>query len=314
MLEPAVAQRLATNGQRIIITGASGWLGLATLDLLQQALGNDFMRRVVCFGSAARPLTLRHGGKVMQLPLPELGLLPPGSSMLLHFAFLTKDRAEQMSEGEYRSANAAISECVLAALDPIDVRSIFVASSGAATKVEDLTASPAMRLYGALKQADEARFAQWATSTGHRAVVARLFNVSGPYINKHQAYALANFIGDAQAGRKIAVKAPREVIRSFVGIRELMSLSFALLNEAPDGIVRFDSGGIPQELGEVAQIVSATLGGPGVDRAAITEPVADRYCGDGAAYAGLLRRYGIASLPLPQQIIETAEYMASQSG
>lgn len=314
MLDAAIAGRLARGDQHIAIAGAGGWIGLATLDLLEQALGDDLAHRVSCYGSSARALTLRSGRSVMQAPLGALATLDAPRIWLLHFAFLTKDRAESMSDADYRAANDAISATVLDVARTLPVEALFVASSGAATKVDDPAASAAMRLYGQMKRDDETRFADWATAQGRRAVIGRIFNVTGPYINKHQAYAIANFIQDALAGRPIAVRAPREVFRAYVAIRELMSLVFALMAGDDGAVARFDSGGDPMELGAVAQVVADMLGGGPVERAAISEPVPDRYVGDDTAYAALLRRHGITPVPLGQQIIETADYMRTLTG
>jgi len=304
-----MACALADTDRPIVITGASGWLGLATLDLLERALGAAFGERVHCFGSAARDLDLGGGRLVRQHALADLASLDRPGAWVLHFAFLTKDRAEAMDDAAYRAANQRISDTVVAALDAIDAAAVFVASSGAAYKAEDPAAAPAMRLYGAMKRDDEDRFADWATARGKRAVIGRIFNITGPFINKHQAYAMASFILDALAARPIEVRAPREVVRGYVAIRELVSLIFALLGDAPSGVVRFDTGGEALELGAVARVVADALQGPGVDRAAITDPAADRYAGDGDAYAALLARHGIAPVPLDRQVIETADYL-----
>jgi nucleoside-diphosphate-sugar epimerase len=295
----------------LVITGAGGWLGMATLELLETALCDAVESRVVCIGSSARNLTLRSGRTFSQLPLADLGTLPAEPTWLLHFAFLTKDRAEEMAEAEYAHANRAISRLVAENLDSVGVEAVFLASSGAAYRAEDDSASPAMRLYGALKVEEEQRFADWAAARDRIAVIARVFNLSGPYINKQQAYALAQFILDVQAGRPIAVRAPRQVYRSFVSISELMSLAFALLSRST-GITRFDTGGEVLELGTVAERVNRTLNGRGVNRAALTQPEEDRYAGAGDAYAELLAANGITPVPLEDQIIETASYLAKQ--
>jgi UDP-glucuronate decarboxylase len=309
MLEPAIARALAGSDRPIVITGASGWLGLATLDLLEQALGASFADRVHAFGSAPRMLDLGNGRRVRQQALTDLAALDRPGAWVLHFAFLTKDRAEAMDDSAYRAANRQISDTVLAALDTIDAAGVFVASSGATYKAEDPAASPAMRLYGALKREDEDSFAAWAEARNKRAVIGRIFNLTGPYINKHQAYAMASFILDTLAGRPIEVRAPREVIRGYVAIRELVSLVFALLGDSTSAVVRFDTGGEPLELGTVARIVADTLQGTSVRRAEITDSLADRYVGDAQAYAALLRRFGIRQLPLDAQVRETADYL-----
>lgn len=309
MLDPAIARRLATAGQRIVITGASGWLGLATLDSLHAALGDAFDERVVALGSSARTLSLRDGTLIAQRSLTELADLPPAPTWLLHFAFLTKDRAETMDEAAYCAANAAIRETVLRALDPIGVDALFVASSGAAQKAEDPGASPAMRLYGSLKRDDEARFAQWSEASGKRAVIGRIFNLTGPYINKHQAYALASFILDGLAGRPITVRAPRPVLRGYAAIDDVVALALAEMAAAPAGVRRFDTGGEPLELGQVAQAVAAQCPGTRVDRAVLSEAEADVYHGDDAAWRALLQRHGIRPRPLGEQIANTIDYL-----
>lgn len=309
MLDAGVAHALAEAGRRIVITGAGGWLGLAALDSLAAALGPDFGKRVFAFGSGARTLRLRDGTQVEQQPLASLAELPAAPTWLLHFAFLTKDRAEAMDEADYRAANGAIRDTVLQALGPIGAQAVFVASSGAAYKAQDPAASHAMRLYGELKAQDESAFADWAAHSEARAVIGRIFNVTGPYINKHQAYALASFILDGLAGRTIEVRAPRRVVRGYVPIAELMSLVLAEMAAQPHGVTRFDSGGEPLELGEVAEVVAAQFQGVRVQRAAVTEALPDIYHGDPVAYAKLLATHGLSSQSLETQVAKTIDYL-----
>ena len=307
-LAPSVAAAIAASGHRIVVTGASGWLGSATIELLHDALGAALHDRLRCFGSSARTLRLRDGLEVDQHPLAEIAALPPRPTILLHLAFLTKDRVEGMGPDAYVAANAALSGTVLDALDAIGTVAVFVASSGAARTADDPDADPAMRLYGGLKRRDEDAFAAWAHEGGRIAVIARVFNVAGPYINKHQSYALAAFITDALAGRAVTVRAPHRVVRGFVAIRELMSVVFGLL-AGPRGIYRFDSAGEAMELGEVAAIVGETLGTSAVARAPITSERVDHYVGDGTEYHRLRAGLGVDAVPFPVQVRETADYM-----
>lgn len=312
MLEPHVSRALRESGRRIVITGATGWLGRATLDLLRQCLGDDFRSRVHCFGSQHRIIDLGDGHSIEQEPLAELASLPSRPTFVLHFAFLTKDRAEAMDEAEYRHAVRRIGCNVLDALDPIGAEGVFVASSGAAGFADDPAASPAMRLYGELKRDDERSFAEWAERTGKTAVIARIFNLSGPHINKLGSYALACFILDALAGGPIKVKASHDVRRGYVAIRELMSLAFAMLLEGRAGVTAFDTGGEPLEMGEIAEAVATQLGGCGVERAPRSDASPDVYLGNEGAYRQLLERYGIESVPFAQQVAETAQFLVNK--
>jgi nucleoside-diphosphate-sugar epimerase len=315
MLSTHVAESLRQSGRRIVITGAGGWIGLATLELLHLALGrDDFARRVVAFGSSERVLELRNGIEVVQRPLPMLPSLRPEPTLLLHLAFLTKDRAERMDEDDYVRTNRALSRLVLDSLDEIGAQGVFVASSGAAAFADDSSVSPAMRLYGSLKRKDEEAFAGWADGRGKSAVIARIFNLSGPYINKHSSYALASFILDAQAGRSIEIRATRAVMRGYVAVRELMSLVFALLLGAEQRVIRFDTGGVPMEMQDIAEAVAAQCGPAAVHRPCLNDGErADEYFGDHARYLGLLAGCGVRHVAFSQQVSETAEFLTENN-
>lgn len=309
-LAPHIAEAIRASAARIVITGAGGWIGLATLEALSAALGPDFEARVRCFGSSRRNLSLLSGATIEQRPLAEVARLDHVPTIVLHFAFLTMDRAEAMDEAAYRAANAALNQSLLEALGSIGTEAIFVASSGAAVRADDPRASPAMRLYGALKCEQEALFADWAEQTRKRAVIARIFNISGPHINKHGSYALASFVLDALAGQPIRIRSSHLVIRSYVAVRELMSLVFGLLLQGQAAVTRFDTGGEPMEMQEIARIVADQLGDVSIDRPPLDDTIVDRYAGDDRAYRALLADHHIDPVPFARQVIETIEFLS----
>ena len=296
----------------MIVVGAGGWLGLATLELLKGLLGESFDARVKCFGSVARPLALRGGVAVEQQPLSRLPSLSAAPSLVLHLAFLTQERAKVMPEADYIAANRAISRAVLSALDAIGAEGVFLPSSGAVYMVDQPRAQASMRLYGRLKLEDEERFGNWAATPGKRAAIARVFNLSGPYINKQSSYALACFIADALVGRPIEIRATRPVLRSYVAISELMSVVAGVLTDGGSGPVLFDTAGDHvYEMNDIALAVVAALGrAEGIARATLTETEPDRYCGDGAAYREMRESLGVRPVNFAQQIIETSRFMA----
>lgn len=311
---PAAAALLADD-RRIVIVGARGWIGRTVIALLHDALGPEaFARRVVCFGSAAGTIGM-DGFAVPQSALSGLDQLASAPTLLLHLAFLTKDKVTGMDAAAYTAANRALSASVLSALDLIGADRVFVASSGAAGFADDPTAAPDLRLYGQLKREDEEHFARWAEGgSGRKVAIGRIFSVSGPWINKPETYALASFINDALAGREIEVRAPRAVYRSYVPVRELASLVFAcLLDEpvAPKAVVRFETGGEALELGDVAEVVAQVIGGA-VVRALITEPEPNSYVGDEEAWRCLLSDAGMSPVSLIQQVEETAAFLTRE--
>ncbi len=305
--------RLRRAGLRVVVTGSSGWLGMAALEMLSGALGLDFERRVVCFGSSRRELILRSGLRVAQRPLAELPSLEPAPSLVLHLAYLTRDKISQMPLAEYAEINRGISSQVVGALGRIGARAIFVASSGAVYEAIRMPDHP-QAVYGALKLEDEARFAAWAEQAGSSAILARVFNISGPYINKRGTYALASFIADALSKRPIEVRADRPVIRSFVAVDELFSVVFHLMLEEGPIVWRFDTAGEEVEVGELAAQVEEALGGVRTTKPRlIRHPEPDRYVGAAEPYASLCARAGVARVALREQILETARFIEAES-
>jgi len=316
-LDPAVRERLIADDRRIVIAGVSGWIGRTTAALLYEALGpNVFAERVHCFGSRAATHDLGGGMTVVQRPLQDLSGLQPASTLLFNLAFLTMDKVADMNEADYVRANRALTETILAATSTIGVDRLFVASSGAAACADDDTAPHGLRLYGGLKRDDEILFADWALAapTARRSVIARIYSVSGPWINKHEVYALASLILNGLKGESIRVHAPMRVWRGYVAVREAVSLVFAaLLAEEGPASISFETGGEPLELGALAARVEAVLGGV-AERQGITSQADNRYFGDHNTYRQVLDRYGVAHLPLDEQIMETAAYLARHTG
>jgi UDP-glucuronate decarboxylase len=306
------AERLRDGPWRVVVTGAGGWLGLATLELLAGLLGERFEERVVCFGGRGRTLRLRGGVEIAQAPLAAMADLPPKPSLVLHLAFVTQGPAMTLDAQGYVAANRALAAQVLSALDRIGAEAVFQASSGAAYLADPGGGPQSKALYGWLKREDEAAFADWAARRGARAAIGRIFNLSGPYINRRSTYALASFIADALAGRPVRVGAATPVWRSYVAIATLTSVAAGVLTGGSTGVTAFETAGEQAlEVGELAQLVAATLDAPGVARPAFDPAAAgDRYVGDGRAFADLARIHGVAPIDLVTQIRQTAAFMA----
>jgi nucleoside-diphosphate-sugar epimerase len=280
--------------------------------MLHGLLGRNVHSRVAAFGSSARPLRLRGGVFVDQQPLTALTLLPPAPSLVLHMAFLTQEKAKAMSEEAYVAANRAISSQVLGALDAVGARGVFVPSSGAVYMADQPGAERSKQLYGLLKREDEDRFAAWGADRGANVAIARVFNLSGPYINKRASYALACFIADALAGRPIRIRAARPVFRSYVAIREMMSVVMGALTQTMMEPIVFDTAGDDvYEMAQIAQVVGNVLHHDrGVDRPALQDGDIDRYVGDGSTYVRLRRLNEVTPIGFAEQVRETARYMS----
>lgn len=304
-----VRDRVLADDRRILVFGAGGWIGRSLLALLWECLGAaEFSRRVIAFGSSARAIPLSPTLAIDQRPLETLAQLDHKPSLAFHLAFLTKDKVAGMDHERYIQANRLLSDVVFSGLATAGVDRLFLASSGAAAFADDSRAAADLRLYGQLKRDDEERFAAWATAD-RRLMTCRIYAVSGPYVNKPETYALASFILAAMAGGPVVVKAPRQVVRSYVAVREILAAAVSVLLDADATPVTFAaSGGTPTELGDVANIV-AEIFGTEVVRAAITEADSNIYVGDDVAWRKLLHRHALDSITLRDQILETAQWL-----
>ena len=115
----------------------------------------------------------------------------------------------------YLAINRGLSSTVAELAEQLGARGLFLPSSGAVYRKDrtlnrDLAANP----YGVLKLEDEDRFANVAQRRGFPAVVFRIFNLSGPFINHPSHYALGSILLDIAAGRAIDVAA-RLVVRGY---------------------------------------------------------------------------------------------------
>ena len=127
-------------------------------------------------------------------------------------------------------------------------------------------------------------------------------------------YALASFIRAALSGGPIVVQAPNDVVRGYVAIRELMSLVFAILISGRGQAYRFDSGGDPMEMDQIAAAVAAYFDGCPTEQVHRSNAPADFYVGDARTYRALLREFAIKEVPFSAQIAETAEFISRIGG
>jgi len=305
---PAVRAGLARGTWPIIVTGATGWLGQAALDMLDRTLGEATAARVIAFAASPRSIRLPSGRLVAAQGYAALDTLTCAPPLILHFAFRTRGHA---AEPGYVETNRAIAATMARFLRRNGATGFFLPSSGAAQGA-GLATNP----YGALKAEDEARFGHLADTLGVPKTIIRIFNLAGPHINNMAGYALASIILDCLAGRPIHLRAAHPVWRSYAHIGDLLNIALAnLLARRDPGM--FDTAGTAAlEIGALAQTAARLLTGrdPEIIRPAWETGPPDRYIGDAAGYAAAAARHGLTLRTLDQQILDTAAYLRGVAG
>lgn len=315
---PALADSVRASHCNFIVTGANGWLGKATLDMLRQALGADFAARVTALGSRQAQISLADGQLFSVQALLEWQLPQGQPAIIFHYAFLTKDKVGSLSTEEYIARNEAISSVVRGWINSGNVRGVVMPSSGAVYDfLHKKSRDPAALLYGQLKYNDEVAFSTACEASSTGLIIPRVFNLSGPYINKFDSYALASFIYQILSAKPVTILARRPVIRSYYFIGDLIELCLQLLfKQTTPKTERFDTAGEEVvEVGELAQRVAAVL----ADRAPTLVPRLpmledageDRYVGSRNRIEELEKSVGIHPKSLDAQISATSLYIES---
>lgn len=302
-----------------IVTGCTGWLGRFTSEALAAALGKDFAERVILVGSEAKMMMV--AGRERRVhpmsAVPASRLQAP--TVVFHYAFLTKDRVDIIGMERYVASNQDISRLLARVLASRDVKALVMMSSGAVYDYVDASRGrdSSSVIYGKLKKDDEDRFGDLAERKGFSLVVPRLFNLSGPYINKTEKYILGSILMDIVCKRPINVRARRPVFRSYIGVGDLVGLCMRLAVKGARCVEIFDtSGDRVIEVGELATLASTRLSGGVVDvwRPPIDEAPGDYYVGNPERIERLFHGEGLTPLSLEEQIDLTFAFIRTHIG
>lgn len=292
---------------RFVLTGPSGWIGNAMLALLAGRMGGALGDRVSAFASSERTMPLSSGENLAVRDLASIRPADVDGAHVIHLAYLTKDKVEGIGERRFFDTNLAIDDHLLAALSQAKPASLFVASSGAAALA---AAGVDLHPYGMTKLRQEARFLEWAASTGVATIAGRIFNIAGPHINKLDAYAISNFVVQALERREIHIQADQPVFRSSLHVMDLC----ALIVEAGLRGARRDRpvdlcGAQVVEMADIAALVSAQMGDAPVRRAAMRYDRASVYLGHFPDTKVLAMELGFDLLPLSVQVRDTIRWI-----
>lgn len=300
-LVSASARELAAQvlgEDRILITGASGWLGRTALDLLAPL-------DLSTLALASRAKIIRVDDREIECcRWDEQAVTAFAPTVVLDCAFLTRDRVADMPLDEYVTLNRTLTEHLVYATQLPSVRLALTVSSGAAVHPHDALHGPIEdNPYGYLKREAEYRLQEATTQSGAVPVVLRAWSISGAHVQKPQGYALGSMIQDAAAGA-IRITAHHQVFRRYVLAEELVALGLA---EGGVGPATIDSGGELVEMGELASRVTATVRpDAAISRGEVDAHNPDRYHSDGQDWEQRCQRWGLASASLDRQIEITA--------
>jgi nucleoside-diphosphate-sugar epimerase len=294
----------ALGDDRVLVTGASGWLGRTALDMIAP-LG------LPTLALAGRARVIRVGDYEVECRVwDDAEVRDFSPTVLLDCAFLTKSWLTSMSLDDYIAVNRLLTERMAWAAGLPGVRLALTVSSGAAVQPQDgLEDSFDVNPYGDLKREAEHRLRESAEKSGAVPIVVRGWGLSGAHMQKPRDYALGSMIFGADAG-EIRINSGRQVFRRYVLAEELLAVGIA---EGRVGATAIDSGGELVEMAELAARVAAVVRPDArITRAAADPRPPDNYHSDGQDWEKHCRKWDFPSADLDHQIEITARGLLGQ--
>jgi len=301
----------------IVITGPTGWIGNAFVNYAHARFGADAISSARFYASKGRPHLFPGGLRADLRGLADLKPADIEGALVIHLAYLTKEKADTLGERAFTETNIDIDDKVLTALQAARPRGVFIASSGAAKLAEDGTDR---HPYGMCKLRQEDRFLQWSAKSGVPVIVGRIFNLAGPHINKINSYALGSFALQARRDGRIRIEANVPVFRSFLHVNDLCALAFEALSNGSGRNVPIDlCGSEVLEMSDIAAAVARHAGGdPVIVRCGIDWSKPSVYLGNFVDTKVLAMEFGTQLAAFDQQVIDTMGWIdvvsASVSG
>jgi nucleoside-diphosphate-sugar epimerase len=295
----------ASATRPLLLTGAGGWFGVTALHVFEQTYGPVALReRVVPFASRARQIDFGSAyGPIQAFDLRELLDVPdPGG--LLHLAFLTRDRVEDVGLDAYVATNRGITSKVAKLLQSHPTLPIITTSSGAAAALDEVGLDLEGNPYATLKQEEEKLLL--CESIMRMAVVFRVYAASGRFMRGAERFALGDFLLQALSGQRLKINSLCPVERSYVHVGTLMELAWSLLltPDAP-GYQAIDACTDHISLLELARLISCREGLPEPEHKIDFLMPSDSYGADSKIFFSKLKERKVCPLNLAGQIMDT---------
>jgi nucleoside-diphosphate-sugar epimerase len=283
--------------ERILVTGAGGWLGR---ELLSRLLPSIRPENLMTVASRERVLVL-DGRRVEIARWTDKDAAAFEPTHVVHLAYLTRDRMASLGRDRYIAENVELTTRVKGMLAWPSVRALVHTSSGAA-----LTA--VSEPYGLLKREEELLFQDECSRRGITCVTCRVWSVTGPHVQEPEKYAFSDLIEQALRGEDLVVRSSHHVYRRYIDAGELLDVALRLALAGRSTV--FDSGGTYVEVGDLAAQILEAIGEAGqqVRREEGGAAEADDvYAADDATFVQLTAEVGVEVSDLSTQIRRTAD-------
>jgi UDP-glucuronate decarboxylase len=284
----------------IIITGASGWLGRASLQYFYKIFQDKIGELVFPISASQKKITLTNNFSIKTYDYSH-NFDKNKTYIIFHYGYATKDKLAILSDDEFNKNCEKINYSLHQIIKNNRIESLIFPSSGAIYNQNNS--------YAKNKINDELYFLELSKKYNFNLMIPRIFNIGGPFINKPENYALNNFILQAKANKKIIINANNDVLRSYIHVNNLIDLFFKwIIDKDKETPLIFDvSHPNKIEIKDLAQKIIEVLK---IDCEVISpnynsQNPSDDYVGDSRKISSLCKRYQIDLENLEQIILDT---------
>lgn len=292
--------------KRVIITGATGWLGQEFLFRQFLKDGDRFIDNFILVGGTSRTIKLFDRFQVKVYSLEEINNFDEIDG-IIHLAFVLRHRVNEFGVQEFLKLNEGISQKVANIVNLLQPNWIVNVSSGAIfdRQTGEYAVVPKLNPYGFSKRQEEIVLTDAAMISNIPLVIGRLWGASGYKMPPNSAYALSDFVESALTKKQITINSDFEVFRRYCDAGEFLEV---LVTEARAGnSLVINSGGPLHEIGEIAKMIADTIGDIAITRPAIKNLEADDYYPRESHYESLAAANKIGLATMREQVKRTIE-------
>ena len=289
----------------LALTGASGWIGNNAIQASKELDENGHIYKdMILYTSKNKEIKLPFICK--SLDTYDLCSLKKSTNItrIIHTAFIRSVLKGKYSLEQYISLNRQITDEIVYTLKKYPKIPIISISSGVARdcdKNDDISINP----YAFLKNEEEKRLQD--LSSDRMVLVFRVYACTGPFLRLPTHYALGQFLQNALDNKEIQINSTKRILRSYVFLPDLMSLSLKILDSPlANGYYLIDAVTHKLELGELASFICNNINNVGIKRPNISKETSS-YCADSMEFIQLAKRYNQNITSIDEQIKITAE-------
>lgn len=289
---------------KVIITGATGWLGRASLQAIKKVMPEVKPQDLILYASRARSHSDPSFGVVNVQELASSEVITKKVDLFISLALKTRDYSMKMDEEEYLESNKALIKKNLELMKSVNPQKIILISSGVVSKYleENGTLDP----YTEVKILEEKLFNEFAQQTNSQLVILRLWGATGALMTEPLKYAIGNLMHQAETTNQIIINSNTEVFRRYTDATQIFEVLIRAIQIGYSGTL--NSGGVIVEIEVLAQRISDYYGKSiEIVRNLESGGEPDFYVPTDSEFDELAKCVGVSLLNLEDQIALTAK-------